>query len=340
MVKKPGLNLLSCIGLVMVLSIYAIAQGESSLVSLEYKFHPGEMLSYQIQGEGKGTVEISGLDTSFNFGSPGNGQMPITLGISGYLSMSTKQVNADNSGEIDLTFDNFVEKIEMMNQKMVFTFSKGKYQMEMNGQQLLSSDSSPQLPFFDKPISYTMSKSGKITMISGLDWMKQLMPAMSKNFDFNDILKQMQPYFPEHPVRIGDSWASTTDCKLSETDKDSAKMVLHGTVTGIEMINGKRCAVIQYTGKFDLADWKLNLSDTTENKGLFPEMNFKNMRQTITGKSYHALDVGQMIKGEFQQQFGMELNLKMPMPDPKTNRPLDITTKMDLTMQMGMELKK
>lgn len=335
---KSGCTIISGICLVILLSVYVCAQNEP--VILEYKFHQGELLQYQIGGDGKGTMQISGVDTSFNIGTTANAAMPITMELLGYIAMSTKQVNADKSAEIELTFDNFVENMNMMNQKIALMISKDKYQMYMNGQQMYSSDSGPSLPFFGKPITYKMSKSGRIEEVSGLDWMKQMMPSLAKSMDFNDLLKQTRPVFPEHPIKIGDSWASTTEFKLSPAKGESAKIVLTSTYTGTEKVNGKMCAVIQYTGKFDLANWKLDLSDTTENNGFSPEINFKNMWQIMTGKSYHALDAGQIVKGEYQQKFGMELSMKMPMPNPKTNQPFEMTTKMDLAMNMVMELKK
>jgi hypothetical protein len=343
MVHNLGSKILSSIGLLALLSVAVVAQSEippvPAMIVLEYKFQPGEVLSYQFSGGGKGTMQVSGLDTSFNTDMVTNGTMPLTLDLLGYITMSTKQVYPDRSAELDLTFDNFVEKINMMNQKIALKISKGKVQMEMNGQQTFASDSNSSYPFFGKPISYKMSKSGKIEEFSGFEWMKQMMPSLANSMDFNQVLKQMQPVFPEHPIKIGDSWASTTKFNLSQAKKELANFVINSRYIGNEKVNGKRCAVIQYTGTFDLANWKLDFSDTTDNQGLSMGMNFKNMRQTLAGKSYHTLDAGQIAKCEFQQQFSMELSMNMPMPDPKTKQLSEMTMKLDLAMNMVMELK-
>jgi hypothetical protein len=171
----------------------------------------------------------------------------------------------------------------------------------------------------------------------GMEWMNELMKGFGSGIDFNDIVKQTQPVFPEYPVKVNDSWVSTTELKIPQLSGKTANMVMRSTLQGFETIDQSRCAVIQVSGNFDLSNMKFNLPGEKENKGTMPEINFKKLHQVIKGKIYHALVEGQMVKAEYDQNLGMEMAMTMSMPTTKTKS--EITTSMDLVMHLTMELE-
>jgi len=60
------------------------------------------------------------------------------------------------------------------------------------------------------------------------------------------LFEQMDPMYPDHPVRIGDSWSNTVKILLTDDEKTDATTTY--TIKAFERRAGYDCAVIDYEG--------------------------------------------------------------------------------------------
>ncbi|MCX7918100.1 MAG: hypothetical protein N3A72_00550 [bacterium] len=313
------------------------AYAQEKAVVLEYNYQVGEVMKYQMTGKGNGTMNISGLENQ-RFGMFTASSMPITLNLQGYIIMSTKNVDTSGTAELEMMFDKLIENMEFMGQRIVITINSGEFEMSVNNQLMFSSKSATKpFPFLGQPISMKVTKTGQMLEFSGMEQLKELMPGLSRGFDFNDMTKNMPPVLPEHPVNVGEVWSSTTQIKLPFMQEKSAQVMKESTLLSIETVSGKRYAVITLFEKMLVKDWKLDRVNSENSYDTMPEMKFNRMEQMVLGKVKHSLDAGRMIKSEYTQNMFMEMNMNMAIPTQV--KPMDMTMKMNIAMDMVIELK-
>lgn len=153
-----------------------------------------------------------------------------------------------------------------------------------------------QLPNVGQVISVRMAPNGKILTSSG----------MGDSGDFN----QMQIVFPDNPVGVGDSWASTVE----PNPQLPIPMNVKYTILGFEKIDGKDCVKIK--------------SEVSSSEGSAGSIN---LDVKATGSIWFAHEEGIMARNEVVS------NMLMVMENNLGDGNIEkIETRMNLNLKMGL----
>jgi len=262
---------------VIIIVCVVLWAGCSKTIQLTLQFKEGDEYKYQLTQESITTTEFMGKKM----------EMPSKTNIT--LTQKAEKVDQGVT-ELKITYDSF--------------------DMEMN--------------VGGKTIPSTMGKSmvGKVTTIKISSTGEVLEPQGSKTVmgiqgigtDVKNIYVSLYPKFPEHTLKVGDSWKQTQTIPQSQME-----MVIesHYTLSKLEKKKGYDCAVIDYT----------------------VSMNIKGGEQTTTslkgsgkgkGTTYFAYDKGLLI--DSQADMDLTMSISAPLPTGKQEIPTSTKQKIQLSL--------
>ncbi|MFB3897145.1 MAG: hypothetical protein ACE14V_12660 [bacterium] len=319
MVSKSGSIILISLGLFGLISVYGIAQTEPPSVptgyQLTYQFQSGETLKYKITTKGAGSMSIRESDKSY-YGLMTAISLPITTQSQSMVTMNVRSVTPEGIAEIETKVASMNSREEILGHALIEKYTNGIYECYADDVlEFTSVTTNKPIPFLINPIAYKIDNRGKQFAFAEMKWLNQYTPDLDDGLyfmDFNDMVLFAEPGLPAYQLHPGDSWAATTDLKIPKLKIKPIKVVIESSLSSIDTVNGSPYAVIENFWNVDISDWKFDLLKLKEFEDILPNIKLKRMQEMISGKSYHLLNKGKVTKGEYIQNYIMELSVKPP----------------------------
>jgi len=211
--------------------------------------------------------------------------------MEGTSSISAEGQTAENSMKVEMEIKQKVLKVAVDGTMDISTtITKGK--------SIVNNKEMP-LPNVGATLLMKLTRRGQVLHVTGASD-----PAM--NF------KQMQIAFPEHPIRVGDSWTTKIDAGPQLPVPMEAKY----TLVGFEKLNGYDCAKIRSVITVAPVNSGENMSLDVDANGVL----------------YFAYKEGKMIKNVINTKMDMRLMAK----GPGAKKAVPVQFKMDMIMVMGL----
>lgn len=227
---------------------------------LRLKFKPGDIYKYKLTQDATTTTEFMGKKM----------EMPSRTEVA--LNQKVEKVEQDTA-EITITYDS--------------------YNMEMNigGKKIPSSMGTSMV---GKTTTMKLNANGEIIEPKGI---KSMVALQGLGTDINNLLFSLYPKFPDHKLKIGDSWTQKEELPQSQMN-----VVVESKYTYArrEEKKGYPCAVIDYTVSLNIQG-----GDAAEMK----------VKGTGTGKgnTYVAYDKGMIIESKVDMDLTMSIAAPLPM---------------------------
>jgi len=228
-----------------------------------------------------------------------------------------------------MTIPSVILNIDTMGQKIKLFINENGMSMAMNGEtQSIPMGNIEQMPLFGSPMKITMSKTGKVTGfdMAGLESLTKMLG----NMDFSQMLKANQNEFPDHPIKVGESWSTTVKIPMPGMQSDDpmvAKTVYK--LEAIEDQEGKKIA--RLATKTTASIKNLNLSGIQPQGAPQMNMSIDEISQNMTGHSWFSLTDGRLNKADMNVTMKEVMSFDTPQGKQK------VTT--DMKIKMSMNLK-
>ena len=240
------------------------------------------------QSVSKGTG--NGYDLKFNL-KPGTSYF-----FKSEIEQNTETMGMKSKSEIDATYSYLVKGAKDGNLILEVIYDKMEGSVEAMGSKTkYSSDdkgagSGVYGAFVGKPLNITVTKTGKIISIDNVDFLNN-----SKGFSKDDLTQSMgmsMDIYPDHPVKIGDSWTKETESKFQNL---SMKLISNYKLVSV----AANVATLQMSGEIKM-DQNVKAQE--------------GMQMKLGGSQEGVLKIdissGMAISGDLNQKIKGELNMQ------------------------------
>ena len=276
-------------------------------VALEYHYAPGRVLHYHYHVTMNGSQKNSGEEAK-EATSP-KGSDTFSAKMNSKITMETKKVQEDGSAWVDVRYDAF-EVSQSVNGKETPVGGEG--------------NESPLKELVGKTVSMHFQKDGKLLEAAPN-------PGGTKAPSLDQLFGQMEGIFPDHPVRVGESWTKKMELPI-EGAAQKVKADFQNTLESFEKVGDRNCAKIKSVLTFSLPEGKLNPPAGENPLGISVKMEGK-------GELWQYFDVseGIVVKTEGTTQTTSTQSLTVPATPKEKAQTLQSVSTMEMNFKTELE---
>ena len=255
--------------------VLSIGCGERPF-KLRLKFTPGDVYKYKLTQDATTTTEFMG-----------------------------KKMEMPSKTEVGLSQK--VEKVEQGTAEITITYDSYNMEMNIGGKKIPSSMGTSMV---GKTSTMKLGENGEIIEPKGI---KSMVALQGLGTDINNLLFSLYPKFPDHKLKVGDTWT-----QKEELPQSQMKVMVESkyTFSRREERKGYPCAVIDYTVS-------MNIQGGDES-----QMKVKGTG-TGTGNTYVAYEKGQIIESKVDMDLTMSIAAPLPMGEQEiptsTHQTIELT---------------
>ena len=288
-----------------VLPIYA-----EEPVTLEYHYTPGKALHYRYEVTMSGSQKNSGEEAQKE--PPLKEADTFSAKMNSKITMEAKKVDPDGSAWVDVRYDAFDMSQTVNGKEVPLGGEEGK------------PGESPFKDLIGKTISMHFQKNGKLLEAASA-------PKGMKNPSLDQLFGQMEGIFPDHPVRLGDSWVKKLNLPIEGvTQKVAADF--QNTLESFEKVGKHNCAKIKSVLKFSLPEGKVNPQGAETPLGI-------SVKMEGSGELWQYFDVseGMVVKTEGATKTASTQSITVPATEDAKARTLSSVSTMDMRFKTELE---
>lgn len=263
----------------------AAASTAAGPLTLEYKFTPGQTLTYMILLQANSTTTMQPATIA-----------PQAMKLQGNMQVveRTREVAPDGASVlVELSCPRISMDATMAGQMANMLWQNGQLTLTVNGQkQPAAGMDFSQIPFLGVPLRVRMDKRGKVLELPDLSTLKNLFG----NMDLTSLIKTSQSELPDHPIQVGESWTIDANVLLPGGDQTITARTTY-TLVGYETVGGRRVARLAMKTNTHVKGVKMNLPGTAP-QGAAQSATIDDMVQNLTGNVWFSPELGQMVKSD------------------------------------------
>jgi hypothetical protein len=190
----------------------------------------------------------------------------------------------------EISFTQKVEKIDQGVAELAITYDSFDMKMNVGGKEIPSTMGKSKVGKTDK---IKINLSGEIVEPQG---MRAMVGLQGLGSDVKNMLLNLYPKFPEHKIKVGDSWTQKQDLPQSQLGVEVASQY---TFVRREEKNEHKCAVIDSTISMNFKGGegaKMNIKGGGKGKGT----------------TYFAYEKGILVESEMEMDIKMSLSAPLP----------------------------
>jgi len=290
----------------LVFNLPTFLYAEEPPIVLEYHYKAGQVLHYhydvsmkgtQRNPEGAGAQPLSSPETPQSFSAK----------MASRVTMETKKIEEDDSAWVDVRYDTF------------------DVSQALDGKELPKDEgATPFKKMIGKTLSMHFQKDGKMLEMTQSDAMP--------NASFQEVFGQMEGIFPDHPVRLGESWTKELQLPIEGASQRVA-VTFQNTLDSFEKIGTRDCAKIKSVLTFLLPEGTV-APEGTEGKSLGISVKMEgqgNMEQ------YFDVTEGIVVKTEGTTTTTSTQSITVPATETEKSQTLRNVSTMEMTFKTELE---
>lgn len=254
-------------------------------LTLEYKFTPGQALTYMILLQANSTTTMQPATTA-----------PQAMKLQGNMQVveRTREVAPDGASVlVELSCPRISMDATMAGQMANMLWQNGQLTLTVNGQkQPAAGMDFSRIPFLGVPLRVRMDKHGKVLELPDLSALKNLLG----NMDLTSLIKTSQSELPDHPIQVGESWTTDATVPFPGSDQTITARTTY-TLVGYETVGGRRAARLAMKTNTHVKGLKMNLPGTAP-QGAAQSATIDDMVQNLTGNVWFSPELGQVVKSD------------------------------------------
>jgi len=304
--------------IVATLFLSVSLSAEEEAVTLAYRYTPGQVLHYRHEL----VLEIrreDGRGPSKEFATAGTPQT-LTTDIVSRVTQEVKSVESDGSVWVDVRYDAF------------------DVSQKLNGVEVPTGGDHPKSPYHDligKTISMRMQPDGKLLEVA------EASDGASNPFlrqtvsQFQQVYGQTEGVFPDHPIRVGESWTKTLELPLPGL-RQKGTVEFQNTFESFEKVGDRNCVKIKSDLRFSLPEGALRPEGVPEGVG-----KTLGLSVTVDGKGtiyqYFDPSVGVMVKGEGKTTLRSTQSITIPATETEASKTSESHSTIQVSFKTELE---
>lgn len=307
---------------VLCLTGVVVAQQGAEGVVLRYDWTAGDEITLDVTSETSGTVLTRDLTKD-----PAQEQeIDVWSSATVPMTLSVEEVDAEGNGTITLELGTMEVDMTAAGQQQYVVVDPQARTMTVNGEPVPIPEQA--LDMMVASFTYVMSPRGEIIDMT-------LPPAFEMSMGmsgtaFTRWLQMSQGWqlvFPEEPVRTGYSWANTGAMPPGEDEAGAMDTTMVYTMSGMEEMQGARCARIEMAGVMQFDELPQELTGAQAMPGganLTSEIGPGHI--SIQGTIWFDPEAGQVVETDAQMMMDMRQRTHGTVEGPEGQQEIDMET--------------
>ena len=303
--------------IVATLFLSVSLRAEEEAITLAYRYTPGQVLHYrheltfEIRQE-----DVKGPSKEFATTTP----QILTTDMLSRVTQEVKSIESDGSVWVDVRYD-------------VFDVSQ-----KLNGVEVPTGGGHPKSPYQDligKTISMRIQPDGKLLEVA------EASDSVSNPFlqqtvsQFQQAYGQTEGVFPDHPIRVGESWTKTLELTLPGL-RQKGTVEFQNTFESFEKVGDRNCAKIKSDLRFSLPKGAFTPEGVPEGMG-----KALGLLVTVDGKGtiyqYFDPSEGVMVKGEGKTTLTSTQSITIPATETEASKTMESRSTIQVSFKTELE---